>query len=125
MKKPCLPVHKILIATFAGISFASLLVAQPSLADTDQPFSSLETDRNANSLFGNGSDFNMFELMHRAQFGPLNWNPQEQNQQLNDAAAAFRAKQRKLWLQQQPSTNSPTTNGENAAPLMLLPAADK
>ncbi|WP_353932717.1 hypothetical protein WJM97_09070 [Okeanomitos corallinicola TIOX110] len=122
MKKPFLPVHKILIATFAGISFASFLVAQPSLADTEQPFSSLETDRNANSLFGNGSDFNMFELMHRAQFGPLNWNQQEQNQQLNDAAAAFRAKQRKLWLQQQPSTSSPTINGENAAPLMILPA---
>lgn len=126
MNKPFLPVYKILFATVVGISFASFLAAHPSLADTDQPFSSLESDKNSNSLFGNGSDFNMFDLMHRAQLGPLNWSAQEQNQQLNDAAAAFRAKQRKLLQnQQQPNVNLPTTNGDNTAPLIILPAGNK
>ncbi|TAE54280.1 MAG: hypothetical protein EAZ87_22345 [Nostocales cyanobacterium] len=122
MQKPFLPVHKILIATFAGISFASFLVAEPSLANTEQPFSSLETDNNTNSILGNGSDFNMFQLIHNAQLGTLNWNSQEQNQQLNDEAAVFRAKQRKLLENQQPNTNLPNINGGNTAPLIILPA---
>ncbi|MBD2293118.1 hypothetical protein H6G06_06360 [Anabaena sphaerica FACHB-251] len=126
MTRPFLPVHKILVATFAGISFASFLVAQPSLADPNQPFGSLESDRNSNSFFGNGSDFNMFNLIHQANFGNLNWNPDQQNQQLDDAAAAFKARQQKLLQgQQQPNANSPTTAGENAAPLMILPSSDK
>ena len=127
MKKSLLSIPKILFATFTGISCASFLLAQPSLANPEQPFSSLESDRNSNSLFGNGSDFNMYDLIHRANFGTLNWNPQEQNQQINDAAAAFKARQRQLLQKQQPQTiNSPNsslnTNGENLQQLIILPA---
>ncbi|MBC5797613.1 hypothetical protein H5968_21295 [Sphaerospermopsis sp. LEGE 00249] len=131
MNKPFLPVPKILVATFAGISFASVLVAPPSLANPNQPFATLETDKNSNSIFGNGSDFNMFNLIHQANFGTLNWNSEQQNQQLNDAAAAFKARQQKLLQSQQqpnpnsPTTTSPTTSGENAAPLINLPASDQ
>ncbi|MEA5551712.1 hypothetical protein VB713_12095 [Anabaena cylindrica UHCC 0172] len=123
MKTPFLPVHKILVATFAGISLASLLVASPSLADPNQPFASLESDRNTN-FSGNGSDFNMFNLIHQANFGTLNWNPDQQNQQLDDAAAAFKARQEKLIQSQQKQNPSSTltTSGENTPSLLPLPS---
>ncbi|MBD2569487.1 hypothetical protein [Anabaena lutea] len=123
MKRPFLPVHKILVATFAGISFASVLVAQPSLADPNQPFGSLESDRNTNSLSGNGSGFDMLDVIHRANFGINNFNPEQQNQQLDDAAAAFKARQDKLLqTPQQPASNSPTTSGGNTPSLIILPS---
>jgi hypothetical protein len=125
MKRPFLPVHKILVATFAGISFASFLVAQPSLADPNQPFDTLESDKNNNSFFGGNSDLDMFELMHRAKFGPLEWNSQQQNQQIDDAAAAFKARQNQLLQGEQPKANSPTTSGANPLPLIVLPASEK
>ena len=50
MKNSFLPVHKIIVATIAGISFASMLVAEPTLADTTQPFGSLQSDQNSNAL---------------------------------------------------------------------------
>lgn len=126
MKRPFLPIHKILIATFTGISFASFLLAQPSLADPNQPFSSLESDKNTNSFSGNSPDFDMLDVIHRANFGVLNWNSEQQNQQLDDAATAFKARQQKLLqTQQQPTLNAPTTSGENTLPLIILPSSDK
>ncbi|NES99708.1 MAG: hypothetical protein F6K62_05615 [Sphaerospermopsis sp. SIO1G2] len=122
MKTSLLSIPKIIITTFAGLSVASLLASQPSVANTEQPFSSLETDRDSNSLFSNGSDFNIFDLMHRAQFGTINWDSRQQNQQINDAAAAFRAKQKKLLQNQPQNTNLQNLNGDNAAPLITLPA---
>ncbi|WP_016951567.1 hypothetical protein [Anabaena sp. PCC 7108] len=123
MKKPFLPVHKILVATLAGISFASLLVAQPSLADTNQPFGSLESDNNTNSLSGNSSNF-VLDMIHRANFGTINWDAEQQNQQLNDAAAAFKARQKQLLQgqQQQTPSSSLTTSGGNTPSLIILPA---
>ncbi|MGM3306290.1 hypothetical protein ACSQ6I_09955 [Anabaena sp. WFMT] len=123
MKRPFLPVHKILVATFAGISFASLLVAQPSLADLNQPLGGLESERNTN-FSGNGSDFNMFNLIHQANFGTLNWNPDQQNQKLDDAAAAFKARQEKLiqGQQKQNPSSTLTTSGENTPSQLLLPS---
>ncbi|AFZ57800.1 hypothetical protein H6G54_16595 [Anabaena cylindrica FACHB-243] len=123
MKRPFLPVHKILVATFAGISFASLLVAQPSLADLNQPLGGLESERNTN-FSGNGSDFNMFNLIHQANFGTLNWNPDQQNQKLDDAAAAFKARQEKLiqGQQRQNPSSTLTTSGENTPSRLLLPS---
>jgi hypothetical protein len=122
MEKPSLPIQKILIATLAGLSFASLLTAQPSLADTNQPFSSLESDTTSNPLSGNSSDFNLFNLIHQANFGTLNWDSNQQNQQLDDAAAAFKARQQKLIQgQQQQNSNSPTSE-QNTSPLITLPS---
>ncbi|WP_071190795.1 hypothetical protein [Trichormus sp. NMC-1] len=123
MKRPFLPVHKILVATFAGISFASLLVAPPSLADPNQPFGGLDSERNTNSLSGNGSGFDMLDMIHRANFGTNNWNPEQQNQQLDDAAAAFKARQDKLMqTPQQPTSISPDVVGENTPSLIILPS---
>lgn len=127
MKRPFLPVHKIIVATIAGISFASMLVGEPTLADTTQPFGSLESDRSSNSLSGNGSDFNMMNMIHQAQMGTIQWNADEQNQQLDLAAAAFRTAQQKLLqpqLKQNPGTSA-IIPGQNLLPLQILPSSGK
>lgn len=126
MKKPFIPVHKTLIATCTGISFAWVLVTQPSLANPNQIYSTLESDNLVNPLSETATDFNPLNLMHRANFGIINWNAEQQNQQLDEAAAAFKARQRQLLQsQQQPKANSGSTSGENTAPLMILPTAEK
>jgi len=127
MKNSFLPVHKIIFATIAGISFASMLVAEPTLADTTQPFGSLESDRNSNALSGNGSGFDMMNIIHQAQIGTVQWNADQQGQQLDLAATAFRSAQQKL-LQPQIQQNSGAlgiTSGQNLYPLQILPSAGK
>jgi len=127
MKRPFLPVHKIIVATIAGISFASMLVGEPTLADTTQPFGSLESDRSSNSLSGNGSDFNMMNMIHQAQMGTIQWNADEQNQQLDLAAATFKAAQQKLLqpqLKQNPGSSA-IIPGQNLLPLQILPSSGK
>ena len=134
MKRSFLPVQKIIVATIAGISFVSMLVVEPTLADTNQPFGSLESDtfgqqgyRSSNPLSGNGSDFNMMNMIHQAQMGTIQWNADEQNQQLDLAAAAFRAAQQKLLqpqLQQKPGTSA-IIPGQNLLPLQILPSSAK
>ena len=127
MKRPFLPVHKIIVATIAGVSFASMLVGEPTLADTNQPFGSLESDRNSNPLSGNGSGFDMMNMIHQANFGTIQWNADEQNQQLDLAAATFKAAQQKLLqpqLQQNPGSSA-IIPGQNLFPLQILPSSGK
>ena len=134
MKRSFLQVHKIIVATIAGISFVSMLVVEPTLADTNQPFGSLESDtfgqqgyHSSNPLSGNGSDFNMMNMIHQAQMGTIQWNADEQNQQLDLAAAAFRTAQQKLLqpqLKQNPGTSA-IIPGQNLLPLQILPSSGK
>jgi hypothetical protein len=115
MKKPFLQIPRLFVATVAGISFASLLIAQPSSAQVSSPAdafpSNSTTDQNTDPFSRTNSDnFNMFDLIHRANFGTLNWNSDQQNEQLNSAADAFRENQRKLIQrrqQQQPTPSLP------------------
>ncbi|BAY22693.1 hypothetical protein NIES2100_24560 [Calothrix sp. NIES-2100] len=97
MKKMFLPLTRLAAITVAGISFASLLAAQPSFAQLSTPDSTPSGDLNQNNAnpfpSGNSSDFNMFDLIHRANFGTLNWNSDQQNQQLDEAALEFRKRQ--------------------------------
>ncbi|MDP5017720.1 hypothetical protein FJR11_04315 [Anabaena sp. UHCC 0187] len=127
MKRSFLPVQKIIVATIAGFGFASMLVAEPTLADPNQPFNSLESDRNSNPLSNNASDFNMFNLIHQAQMGTIQWNPEEKNQQLDQATAAFKAAQnQRLQSQQQQNPGmSGITSGQNTLPLQILPSSGK
>lgn len=126
MNKSFLPVHKIILATIAGISFAVILVLEPTLADINQPFGSAESNQNNNPLSSDGSNF-MLDMIHRANFGSIQWNADEQNQQLDEAAAAFKAQQQKL-LQSQNKQNPDTPkikSGQNSWPLQILPSSDK
>ncbi|MDF5734578.1 MULTISPECIES: hypothetical protein [unclassified Nostoc] len=109
MKKPFLQITRLFVTTVAGISFASLLMAQPSSAQISNPSdafpSNSTTDQNTDPFSRSNSDnFNMFDLIHRANFGTLNWNSDQQNQELDSAAAAFKARQQKLIPGQQQAT---------------------
>ncbi|MHC5598442.1 MAG: hypothetical protein ACYTXC_21295 [Nostoc sp.] len=106
MKKPLLQITRFFVATLAGISFASLLMAEPSSAQVSSPTdafpSTSSTDQNTDPFSRSNSDnFNMFDLIHRANFGTLNWNSDQQNEELNSAAAAFKARQQRLIKGQQ------------------------
>ncbi|NJR76784.1 MAG: hypothetical protein HC773_31115 [Scytonema sp. CRU_2_7] len=98
MKKPLLPLAKLVFATVAGIGCASLLMAQPTLAQlsTVDSFPGADSNQNNNAdpfSRGGNSDFNMFNLIHQANFGSLNWNPEQQNQQLDEATLEFKKRQ--------------------------------
>ncbi|MHC5938381.1 hypothetical protein [Nostoc sp.] len=108
MKKPFLQITRLFVATVAGISFASLLMTQPSSAQVspaDAFPSTSTTDQNTDPFSRSNSDnFNMFDLIHRANFGTLNWDSNQQNEELDSAAAAFKARQQKLIPGQQRAT---------------------
>ncbi|QSJ18234.1 hypothetical protein JYQ62_05290 [Nostoc sp. UHCC 0702] len=129
MKKPFFPVTKLLVATVAGISVTSLLIAKPSLAQVNQTDtfpSDSTTDQNTDPFSrANSDNFSMFDLIHRAKFGNLNWNSDEQNQQLDSAAAAFKARQQRLLQGEQqqgqvvpgsPTITSPVITPGSATP---------
>lgn len=121
MKNRFLPVHKILIATLTGFSFASLLVASPSLANPNQSgFGSLESDRNSNSLLGNGSDFNMFDVIHNFNLRGSQFDPQATKEGLNTEADSFKVKQQQR-LQTQPATTPVTPTTANQGLQISIP----
>ncbi len=127
MKKPFLQIPRLIVATLAGISFASLLMAQPSSAQVspvDAFPSNSTTDQNTDPFSRSNSDnFNMFDLIHRANFGTLNWNSDQQNEQLDSAAAAFKARQQKLiqGQQQQATPSSPLVIPQSVTPALVTP----
>ncbi len=123
MKKPFLQIPRLFVATVAGIGFASLLIAQPSSAQVSSPTdafpSNSTTDQNTDPFSRTNSDnFNMFDLIHRANFGTLNWNPDQQNEQLDSAAAAFKARQQRLiqGQQQQATPSLPLVTPQSVTP---------
>jgi hypothetical protein len=98
--------------TVAGISCASLLIAQPSLAQLNSV--DRGTDQNTDPFARpNAGDLNLFDMIHRANLGTLEWNPHQQREQIDSAASDFRARQQKAFEQQQQSNiNSATTAPE-------------
>ncbi|QLE42608.1 hypothetical protein FD723_20690 [Nostoc sp. C052] len=130
MKKPFLQITSLFVATAAGITFASLLMAQPSSAQVSSPTdafpSNSTTDQNTDPFARSNSDnFNMFDLIHRANFGTLNWNSDQQNEELNSAAAAFKARQQKLiqGQQRQATPSSPTIILPSTTPPSVTPSS--
>ena len=120
MKKSFLSVTKLFVAV-ASISFASLLMAQPSLAELGSVDSSSDNLNQSTDPFSrNSGDFNMFDLIHRANFGTSVWNADQQNQQLDSAAAEFKAKQQQQFQSQQ--RQGQTTPGSTVTlPVLTLP----
>ncbi|MFW9259738.1 hypothetical protein [Nostoc sp. CALU 546] len=130
MKKPFLQITRLFVASVAGISFASLLMAQPSSAQISSPAdafpSNSTTDQNTDPFSRTNSDnFNMFDLIHRANFGTLNWNSDQQNEKLDSAAAAFKARQQKLiqGQQQQATPSLPTVTLPSVTPPSATPSS--
>lgn len=113
MKKSFLPVAKLSLATLAGISFASLVMVPPSLAQLGTV--DRGTDQNSDPFARpNSGDLNIFDMIHNANFGNINWNPTQQQEQLNSEAERFRAAQQRKFQerQQKLNTNSPANSAE-------------
>ncbi|WP_427161877.1 hypothetical protein ACQFX9_10055 [Aliinostoc sp. HNIBRCY26] len=102
MKKSFPAIAKLLVATVASFSFTSLLTAQSSLAQLGTvDAGGNNADQQNNVDFSNGN-FNMFDLIHRAQFGTSSWNADQQSQQIDEAAKAFRERQIRANQNNQP-----------------------
>jgi hypothetical protein len=112
MEKRFLSFTQFSLLSIAGISLASLFLAPPSWAQ----FNSVDRGTNQNSdplASPNSGDLNMFDIIHRANLGNLNWNAHEQKQQIDSAASDFRARQQKAFQEQQRSnTDSPSVSPE-------------
>ncbi|MUL38784.1 hypothetical protein [Gloeocapsopsis dulcis] len=119
MKIPRL-LNQIVLGTVAGVGLASLLLPQASLAqvtNSADPQEIFRTERNSDPFSSqNANDsWGMFDLIHRAQLGTMR-DPyeyaNEQNQNINSAASAFRERQRQLMQQSSPQQVAPA----NSAP---------
>lgn len=104
---------RFVFATAVGISVIS--ISQPSFAQVGNvnPIRDLDSERQSDDPFSaqnnEGGSYGVFDLIHRATLGnnrDLNEFATEQNQNLDAAAAAFRAKQRQLMRQPTNAVNS-------------------
>lgn len=95
---------KISLATVAGIGLASIM-PHPCLANsTADPLQQLVPQNNdplaprSDEL----SNMGMLDIINRLQMGTQTWNYTQQNQELDSAAAAFKARQQQLLQKNQP-----------------------
>ncbi|UKO96723.1 hypothetical protein [Nostoc sp. UHCC 0870] len=110
MKKSLSAIAKLLMATVASFGCASLLTAQPSLAQLGTvDAGGNNADQQNNIDFSNGN-FNMFDLIHRATLGTGSWDTNQQSQQIDEAAKAFRERQ-----------NRANTNNQQPGQILPLP----
>ncbi|MFB8788867.1 MAG: hypothetical protein U7123_08450 [Potamolinea sp.] len=105
------------VSTFlvVGITSAVLpIAASAQSTGNSQPIGNVTTQQNERSTMygGNGEDFNVFNLIHRAQMGTprdINEVSAEQSQSITNAAEKYRLEQlRRLGTQQQ-NENQVTT----------------
>jgi len=123
MNKLFLSVTRLLVG-LAGISVASLLTVQPSFAQLGTVDAGGNNDTQNNNIDFNSGNFNMFDLIHRANFGNTTFDPERQNQAMDDAAKAFRERQnRAIGNQQQGqillSPQNPTQPAANPSTLAV------
>ncbi|BAZ11266.1 hypothetical protein NIES4071_30920 [Calothrix sp. NIES-4071] len=88
------------LLSLAGLGLVT--IAQPSNAQTapsGQVTNPLNSDTQSNDPFYRGTEqspFNMFQMIHNAQLGINNYNPEffnQQSKEIDEAAAAFRRQQ--------------------------------
>lgn len=112
--------NKLVAATVTGLGIACIVAPDASLAQTSQDVYAPSSYQN-NTLDAkqgdNGSlydpengNFDPMSLIHRANFGTLNWQEfsSQNSQNIKDQAGSFRARQQRL-LQQR---SSQPTNGQ-------------
>lgn len=122
MKISFLPLSKLFAVTFTGLGIAFTIAPSASLAETNQDVyippnyqdDALDNKQgDGGSIYGgpqNGG-FDPMSLIHRANFGTLNWQEfsSQNSENINSEAGSFREKQRRLLLQRQQQP----TNGQN------------
>ena len=93
--------------------------AQASGLNNAQPLQDFQTQDNSDPFSGSGSGRGIFDLIHRSQLGggrSMEEFTTEQRQNLNDAAAEFRNKQRLLLEKQAVPTPGAIAPAEITAP---------
>ncbi|GAA6621670.1 hypothetical protein [Scytonema sp. NUACC26] len=104
MKTLSLPIKGLIAIAVTGMSFTAVLEQQPTLADTGRSILQDLDPQQGNDPLGPRSDevdnLGLFNLIHKLNQGGNNWDSQQQDQQLNDATAAFKKKQEQLLQQQ-------------------------
>ncbi|MBE9212600.1 hypothetical protein IQ247_07700 [Plectonema cf. radiosum LEGE 06105] len=118
MKISISQLNKLVAATVTGFGIACIILPQASLAQSSQELSIPSSYQNntfdtkqgdGDSIYGpQDGNFNPMSLIHRANFGTLDWQgfSSQNRQQINSEADLFRAKQERLLQQrQQQSTN--------------------
>jgi uncharacterized iron-regulated membrane protein len=125
MKKPFSLLKPLFAISIVGIGFTSLALPQPSLADTGRSIlQDLDPQQKDDPLAPRSDEVDnmgLFNLIHRFNRGNSVWNSESQNQQLNDAAAAFKARQQKLLQQQQAQPQQQNQTGFQVAPPVITP----
>ncbi len=123
MKKLFLPATRLLLG-LAGITVASLLTVQPSFAQLGTVDAGGNNDTQNNSIDFNSGNFNMFDLIHRANFGNSTYDNNRQNEAMDDAAKAFRERQNRaignqrqgqILITQPQNTTQPAANPSTLA----------
>jgi len=109
MNKPMNKNTSLVLATIAAIAASPLFLVQPTRAEEKTPQEvnqpQIEESRDDFNYTQGDYDqpFNPFELIHRANLGggrSMSDFRQQQQQNFNDAAAEFRARQQELLRQQ-------------------------
>jgi hypothetical protein len=120
---------RIALGLLVGVALIPCLLPQATLAQTAgavQPLEDFQTKDGGSDIFsdrsGNGAS-GLFDLMHRAAFGGMRSADDfgaEQQQNLNDAAAQFRAQQ--LQRLKQPQNTPGSLPTAPATTLEIAPA---
>ncbi|MDJ0798987.1 MAG: hypothetical protein QNJ51_19570 [Calothrix sp. MO_167.B12] len=123
MKTVFSPLTRFVVAAVTGISLASLLTPQPSLAQLNpvdnQPggFDSQNADDPCATV---GQNFNVFNLIHCARFKNKSWDSYQSEGTIDSAAAAFKKRQQELLRKQRVQNNS----DQPASPIILVPSSN-
>lgn len=105
------------VCTFLAVGVTSAVLpiaASAQSLENSQPLGNVTTQQNERSTMygGNGEDFNVFNLIHRAQMGTprdINEVSAEQRQSITNAAEKFRLEQLRRLGNQQQNENQVTT----------------
>ncbi|WP_449417444.1 hypothetical protein [Phormidium nigroviride] len=115
-----------IVAAVSAIGVAVVFLPQPSHAQNSgaqnsaQPLQDFQTQDSTDPFSGRGNGMGIFDLIHRSRLGTLRNMDEfssEQQQNLNDAAAEFREKQRLLLEQQAKPGAGAIAPGDDVAPL--------
>jgi len=123
--------NKLVAATITGFGIACIIAPTASLAQTSQDLSIPSSYRNdtintkqgdGDSIYGpQDGSFNPMSLIHRANFGTLDWQgfSSQNREQINSEADSFRARQQRLMQQrqQQSTTGQQPSNFDFALPV--------
>jgi hypothetical protein len=111
--------------TIGAIASSAILVPQATFAqasglNNSPPLQDFQTNDNPDPFSGRSSGTGIFDLIHRSRLGngrSLEEFTTEQRQNLNDAAAEFRNKQRQLLQKQAEPSSGTIEPNEITAPV--------